>query len=135
MPRVLNTRSRARRADHSASSVMKNSSVVLAVCLVLLATCSGPTAVFAQRVAGLLEVRGRSLGPAARATSRAPVRATPHLTGWHGGLSRPPFPPVRWGGDLTGALEVARAAGPRSEEHTSELQSRPHLVFRLLLAK
>jgi len=40
---------------------MKNSSVVLAVCLVLLATCSGPTAVFAQRVAGLLEVRERSL--------------------------------------------------------------------------
>src|SRR3989442_4160662 len=25
-------------------------------------------------------------------------------------------------------------AGPRSEEHTSELQSRPHLVCRLLLA-
>src|SRR5690554_7679777 len=34
---------------------------------------------------------------------------------------------------------VARAAGaddpPRSEEHTSELQSRPHLVCRLLLEK
>src|SRR3989442_10126582 len=27
------------------------------------------------------------------------------------------------------------AVGARSEEHTSELQSRPHLVFRLLLAK
>src|SRR5690554_7755642 len=26
-------------------------------------------------------------------------------------------------------------AGPRSEEHTSELQSRPHLVCRLLLEK
>src|SRR5690554_7634245 len=31
-------------------------------------------------------------------------------------------------------LEVIRAH-PRSEEHTSELQSRPHLVCRLLLEK
>src|SRR3712207_8648272 len=29
----------------------------------------------------------------------------------------------------------ARAGGPRSEEHTSELQSRQYLVCRLLLAK
>src|SRR3989442_11423561 len=29
----------------------------------------------------------------------------------------------------------ARAADARSEEHTSELQSRPHLVCRLLLEK
>src|SRR5215813_4775093 len=29
----------------------------------------------------------------------------------------------------------ARAEGARSEEHTSELQSRPHLVCRLLLEK
>src|SRR3989442_9985567 len=29
----------------------------------------------------------------------------------------------------------ARAAARRSEEHTSELQSRPHLVCRLLLEK
>src|SRR3989442_12655315 len=28
-----------------------------------------------------------------------------------------------------------RIASPRSEEHTSELQSRPHLVCRLLLEK
>src|SRR5690554_7192940 len=30
---------------------------------------------------------------------------------------------------------VAMDAGKRSEEHTSELQSRPHLVCRLLLEK
>src|SRR3989442_7365702 len=30
---------------------------------------------------------------------------------------------------------VLRNAASRSEEHTSELQSRPHLVCRLLLAK
>src|SRR5436305_14273970 len=30
---------------------------------------------------------------------------------------------------------LRRAEGPRSEEHTSELQSRPHLVCRLLLEK
>src|SRR2546429_4612999 len=34
------------------------------------------------------------------------------------------------------SLETGRAAGlPRSEEHTSELQSRLHLVCRLLLEK
>src|SRR3989442_6289496 len=32
-------------------------------------------------------------------------------------------------------LEVSRLVDERSEEHTSELQSRPHLVCRLLLAK
>src|SRR5690554_7016527 len=32
-------------------------------------------------------------------------------------------------------LGVARLAANRSEEHTSELQSRPHLVCRLLLEK
>src|SRR3989442_10840393 len=30
---------------------------------------------------------------------------------------------------------AAARPGPRSEEHTSELQSRPHLVCRLLLEK
>src|SRR5207248_10152787 len=34
-----------------------------------------------------------------------------------------------------GALSVARSAGPRSEEHTSELQSPYDLVCRLLLEK
>src|SRR5436305_9900932 len=32
-------------------------------------------------------------------------------------------------------LRVGADAGGRSEEHTSELQSRPHLVCRLLLEK
>src|SRR3989442_2648272 len=36
---------------------------------------------------------------------------------------------------VTGAREALRAGAPRSEEHTSELQSRPHLVCRLLLEK
>src|SRR2546422_6042163 len=33
------------------------------------------------------------------------------------------------------AVDLARRAGLRSEEHTSELQSRLHLVCRLLLEK
>src|SRR5688572_32322143 len=37
-------------------------------------------------------------------------------------------------GGTIGALEAARAA-PRSEEHTSELQSQSNLVCRLLLEK
>src|SRR3989442_11363025 len=40
---------------------------------------------------------------------------------------------VRWRGH--GLPERARVRVARSEEHTSELQSRPHLVCRLLLEK
>src|SRR5690554_7688375 len=36
---------------------------------------------------------------------------------------------------LAGTLPFMLADKPRSEEHTSELQSRPHLVCRLLLEK
>src|SRR3989442_8733339 len=36
---------------------------------------------------------------------------------------------------LTAAFGIFLAQGLRSEEHTSELQSRPHLVCRLLLEK
>src|SRR3989442_6451862 len=43
------------------------------------------------------------------------------------------------GGDVEPAAEEAGHHGPhfliRSEEHTSELQSRPHLLCRLLLVK
>src|SRR5215813_6719518 len=44
---------------------------------------------------------------------------------------------LRPSGALRGADAQGHGAGarPRSEEHTSELQSRPHLVCRLLLEK
>src|SRR3989442_1736570 len=42
------------------------------------------------------------------------------------------LPPPRGGGDLP---RRPSGGGDRSEEHTSELQSRPHLVCRLLLEK
>src|SRR2546429_3742726 len=35
----------------------------------------------------------------------------------------------------SGHINIGRNAAPRSEEHTSELQSRLHLVCRLLLEK
>src|SRR2546429_2597650 len=41
------------------------------------------------------------------------------------------FPVVR----ICSTASRTRASGPRSEEHTSELQSRLHLVCRLLLEK
>src|SRR2546422_8200613 len=37
--------------------------------------------------------------------------------------------------DVLGIVEVVDGEQPRSEEHTSELQSRLHLVCRLLLEK
>src|SRR5258707_3701687 len=45
------------------------------------------------------------------------------------GGSSPPVPTIRL------ALSDSRRAGTRSEEHTSELQSRQYLVCRLLLEK
>src|SRR3989442_13783532 len=42
-----------------------------------------------------------------------------------------PSSPGRWGSPS----RRTTGAGSRSEEHTSELQSRPHLVCRLLLDK
>src|SRR2546422_4643934 len=45
--------------------------------------------------------------------------------------SRPASPPPA----RAGRVRPARAGGGRSEEHTSELQSRLHLVCRLLLEK
>src|SRR5690554_6652716 len=48
------------------------------------------------------------------------------------GLLRYHDPRVR---DLATGLCVIRGVALRSEEHTSELQSRPHLVCRLLLEK
>src|SRR5690554_7096335 len=38
-------------------------------------------------------------------------------------------------GNVGGVVDVAQNGDARSEEHTSELQSRPHLVCRLLLEK
>src|SRR3989442_10549336 len=63
---------------------------------------------------------------------RRPPRSTlfPYTTLFR---SPPPSPshPPSWSAPATSAP----AAKPRSEEHTSELQSRPHLVCRLLLEK
>src|SRR5439155_21330298 len=48
-----------------------------------------------------------------------------------------PYPRARRCSSLARPLEPCRLGGspPRSEEHTSELQSRGHLVCRLLLEK
>src|SRR5690625_5200740 len=40
-----------------------------------------------------------------------------------------------WGGWITPSTPFLNCSGGRSEEHTSELQSRGHLVCRLLLEK
>src|SRR2546422_7162693 len=82
-------------------------------------------------------------------SARAPAaRAQPH-SGLHGGVSRDrggrarrplrhvaeraPHPGRHGRADPSPG--TARAAASRSEEHTSELQSRLHLVCRLLLEK
>src|SRR3712207_8239005 len=62
--------------------------------------------------------RRRRARPRAAAGAAAPTPALPRRAAPGGG--GPPWP---------------RRAGPRSEEHTSELQSRQYLVCRLLLEK
>src|SRR3712207_6936732 len=49
-----------------------------------------------------------------------------HISLWFGRLARLP---------LSGDQKQSRSSSPRSEEHTSELQSRQYLVCRLLLEK
>src|SRR5436305_8927828 len=63
--------------------------------------------------------RRRAAGRATPWSRDRPAGATDAAKG-----GRPPF-----------AASVAPAGRSRSEEHTSELQSRPHLVCRLLLEK
>src|SRR3989442_2799019 len=67
---------------------------------------------------------GRATFPDRLRTGATP----PPGTGWRCRLWKPPHP---------GTLEdrAPREYPARSEEHTSELQSRPHLVCRLLLEK
>src|SRR5437899_3048588 len=55
------------------------------------------------------------------------------LTLWQGGLRF--FPHGEGGGEFLLTQLVAGRCAPRSEEHTSELQSLRHLVCRLLLEK
>src|SRR5262245_64489925 len=66
---------------------------------------------------------------------RRPPRSTlfPYTTLFRSrARARPRLPPGSWGG---GAVDRPGGAAPRSEEHTSELQSLRHLVCRLLLEK
>src|SRR3989442_8178374 len=69
------------------------------------------------------------------------AEATPFLVGELGGVPAYGAPAGayrfgQWRFDGGGRLEILEPLGEdRSEEHTSELQSRPHLVCRLLLEK
>src|SRR3989442_2653545 len=65
---------------------------------------------------------------------RRPPRSTlfPYTTLFRSRRSSPRAAQEQIGGSLRSCPE---GRGKRSEEHTSELQSRPHLVCRLLLEK
>src|SRR5439155_18170271 len=86
----------------------------------------------------------RSLPPALRVfflQIRPPPRSTlfPYTTLFRSACFRPArcARAARRGsaGGRRAAARAARSGSPRSEEHTSELQSRGHLVCRLLLEK
>src|SRR3989442_6366660 len=68
---------------------------------------------------------------------RRPPRSTlfPYTTLFRSQESRVALVHVEHGGLDVQRLQRSQAAEGRSEEHTSELQSRPHLVCRLLLEK
>src|SRR5947209_10819670 len=67
---------------------------------------------------------------------RRPPKSTlfPYTTLFRSVRERPLLRPPA-GGDLRAAAPDRPRRGPRSEEHTSELQSRQYLVCRLLLEK
>src|SRR2546422_6826409 len=68
---------------------------------------------------------------------RRPPRSTlfPYTTLFRSLSSRGTPPPGKRGGRSRRTWPPTAARSPRSEEHTSELQSRLHLVCRLLLEK
>src|SRR3989442_8726518 len=69
---------------------------------------------------------------------RRPPRSTlfPYTTLFRSQLAgKTGSPAVAPGAKPATAWPLKLSDGPRSEEHTSELQSRPHLVCRLLLEK
>src|SRR5215813_11891637 len=68
---------------------------------------------------------------------RRPPRSTlfPYTTLFRSGWTQAAAPPHRRAAPRLDRLRSPTAAPARSEEHTSELQSRPHLVCRLLLEK
>src|SRR2546422_3950063 len=103
------------------------------------------------RSLGLLEPAEGLAGGAPRAGARVPASCTtardtagkkvpdcrcgPCITAGNGA---PSAPRARWARDPALCVDVGRVAAgrsSRSEEHTSELQSRLHLVCRLLLEK
>src|SRR5690625_5746257 len=68
--------------------------------------------------------------PPAAAGNDAPDRDRGTVRYWPGGVSSAPAPACR---SVLGHRSSRHRGGLRSEEHTSELQSRGHLVCRLLL--
>src|SRR5436305_10968439 len=67
-----------------------------------------------------------------RSTRRSLCHAPPRR---HSRARPAPAPGCARGTGRASGARYSSAACPRSEEHTSELQSRPHLVCRLLLEK
>src|SRR3712207_8723820 len=74
-----------------------------------------------------------TLSPTRRSSDLGPPGPARHAGAASPAASPSPDPRASGPGDPTEALRPTRA--PRSEEHTSELQSRQYLVCRLLLEK
>src|SRR5437870_13863925 len=68
---------------------------------------------------------------------RPPPRSTlfPYTTLFRSGAGKPQLKVATGGTTGSSLAQAAYYLGERSEEHTSELQSRGHLVCRLLLEK
>src|SRR3712207_7440486 len=71
----------------------------------------------------------RTVGPTGRSSS------APGSTCWPPGASCARSSAAGWSRDASGRRRTPEPPSRRSEEHTSELQSRQYLVCRLLLEK
>src|SRR2546422_6685136 len=77
--------------------------------------------------------RSRTSLSGSRGAADAPTSKVRHVPRPTAGIVSPPCGTGRR--RIVAAASVPRGRAPRSEEHTSELQSRLHLVCRLLLEK
>src|SRR5207253_7450742 len=101
----------------------------------LFLTSTAPTQIYTLSLHDALPISRCWSAPTPTATgSPAPACASPTCTarGWRRRTASSLASCARPG---TARASRCAATGPRSEEHTSELQSRGHLVCRLLLEK
>src|SRR5690606_41495296 len=109
-------------------------------CLSAFARATAPTYIYPLSLHDALPISSRPSAtsrpsPSPRAKTRGPVSSSPPPSATPPGSQTAPPPAAGTATGTRSSPTDTTATTPRSEEHTSELQSRENLVCRLLLAK